>query len=165
MSLNVLSRELILTKKDVLISRIYKVAVLSALAGAAPVPGLDIAVDTLVLLEEAIFYRSQFGLDEDSLRNHAKLHRMSLDDFIERVGLESSMVEFSKTGIIMYLSKIGVTSAASYATKNILKYTLPVVGNIISGTAAYTSATYCLNSILDMMVNDALKINDYRPKE
>ncbi|XP_053374129.1 interferon-inducible GTPase 5-like [Mercenaria mercenaria] len=155
------SNKLIINKKTDLHGRIGAIALASGLAGAMPLPGLDVAVDLFALLEEALYYRKEFGLDDDSLSHYAYLNGISKDRFTREVGLKSSLIEYTASGLLTYFAKIGLTQAASYKTSNIMKYVLPIFGNIASGITSYTATTICLNNLLDMMAEDARKINVY----
>ncbi|XP_053373551.1 interferon-inducible GTPase 5-like [Mercenaria mercenaria] len=156
------SNTLITDKKADLHGRIRAIALASGLAGAMPIPGLDVAVDLAALLNEAVHYRKEFGLDDDSLRYYANRNSLSKDRFTREVGLKSSLIEYTTSGLLTYFAKIGLTQAASYTTSNIMKYLLPIFGNIASGITSYTATTICLNNLLDMMAEDARKINDYK---
>lgn len=155
------SRKLIRDKENELKDRISAIAIASGLAGAMPVPGLDVAVDMFALLEEAMHYRKEYGIDDDALRQCSFAYGMSKDMFTRYVGLKSNLIEYTISGLFTYFAKIGLTQAASYATSNIMKYVFPIFGNIASGITSYTFTTACLNNLLEMMTDDALKINHY----
>ncbi|XP_015768740.1 PREDICTED: interferon-inducible GTPase 1-like [Acropora digitifera] len=56
------STEILQRKVNVLKGRIWKVAAVSAAGAMHPLPGLSVAFDTSLILEELILYRSQLGL-------------------------------------------------------------------------------------------------------
>ncbi|XP_045197018.2 interferon-inducible GTPase 5-like [Mercenaria mercenaria] len=72
LSITTLTSEMIEEKKILLEKRIWYFAVSSGVVGGIPIPGLGVVFDAALLVEEAIRYRNQFGLNEKGLQKVAK---------------------------------------------------------------------------------------------
>lgn len=152
------SEDMILAKRESLMERIHAIALSSAIAGAIPVPGLDIAVDIAVLLEEANFYKQQFGMSDENLKMFSVRIGVSMEELTKSLDLQSRMIQFTTKGIMAFMTKLGAKKMASYSTKKILKYILPGIGSLVTGAASYSACHFALESLLDVISQDALKI-------
>jgi uncharacterized protein (DUF697 family) len=158
LSMTVMTEGIINAKKEAIAERIHKVSILSGIVGAVPVPLLDAGVDMAILLEEAIFYRNQFGLSEEMLQEYATYVNIPIDKLKRLLGLQSTLIKLTSKELLKYFTKKGTKAALTYTTSKYVKYILPVFGNAVSGAASYTLTSWCLHELLDLMADDALKI-------
>ena len=61
--------EVIQRKRDILMSRIWKVAAISTVSGVMPIPGFNLTADLDLLRSEIQLYRSQFGVTDQILED------------------------------------------------------------------------------------------------
>lgn len=71
---NSVTTDILQKRVEVLRGRIWKVATLSAAVAFFPIPGLSIAVDVGLILNEFALYRSQLALPEKGTADFEKLH-------------------------------------------------------------------------------------------
>ncbi|XP_045198844.2 uncharacterized protein LOC123553166 [Mercenaria mercenaria] len=143
LSLTVMTKEVILAKKNALGKRIFVISLASALGGAVPLPGLGAAIDTALILEETEEYKRQFGLTEDALLKHNPQYaKMIKDKYFQNV------------------AQIAATITIDEAAENAVKFGIPILGSIISGTVSYGVTVTMLLKILDSMADDALRLNE-----
>ncbi|XP_045184768.2 T-cell-specific guanine nucleotide triphosphate-binding protein 2-like [Mercenaria mercenaria] len=152
-----MSQKIIEEKASVLRSRIWKVALLSGVGAGIPIPFVSVGIDTALILEEILFYREQFGLDDQSLENIAYMTKMSLEDFKSLVNCKTPVNLFTSAGLSKYLMKYIVREVA----ETVVKYTIPFVGVAISCGASYTTTMGILGSLLKIMKGDAQKVLVY----
>ena len=105
-------------KKKMLEKRIPKVAILSAIGGLIPIPGLSVVVDMEILKSEVEFYRQQFGLDKTSL--------MHLDLTAEGRGWKA----------VRDLIQNHIDGASEVA-ESTLAMTVPIIGCLVSAGISY----------------------------
>ena len=116
-------------KKKMLEKRIPKVAIISAIGGLIPIPGLSVLVDLEVLEREVNFYREQFGFDKTSL--------MYLDVTAAARGISWDAVrKFIQNHIDDALEQVIMLSASEVA-ESTLAMTIPVVGCLMSAGIIY----------------------------
>lgn len=161
LSMTHLTDNLIEEKKEILSDRIHYMSLLSGISGAIPFPGLDIAVDFGILVEEATFYRDQLGLGDEMLEAYANNFKMSIEQLTSHLDLKSRLIQLSAKGLASYITKKGAKKAATMTTAKYLKYFLPIFGNAVSGSASYGMTSWCLHDLLDAMVEDAKKVNKH----
>lgn len=153
---------LIEEKRERMSERIHYMSLLSGIVGAVPVPMLDFAVDAGVLVEEAIFYRDQFGLTDEMLDAYASRSNLSVEQLTKHLDLNSRIIQLSAKGLTSYFVKKGAKKAATLTSGRIMKYILPIFGNAASGASSYAMTSWCLHDLLDVMVEDAKKINEHK---
>ncbi|XP_045156516.2 interferon-inducible GTPase 5-like [Mercenaria mercenaria] len=162
LSMTHLTNTLIDRKKEILSERIHYMSLLSGLTGAIPVPILDSAVDIGILTEEAMFYRAQLGLRDEMLEAFAEKSQMTIEQLTNNLDLQSRIIGLSAKGLVSYFTKKGMKKASTFTSAKFIKYLLPLFGNAVSGAASYAMTSWCLQDLLDVMVQDAIKINEYK---
>ena len=133
------TKKLLEQKKEMLAKRIPKVAILSAIGGAIPVPGVSLAVDMELLKSELAFYRQQFGLDQNSLA-HTKLMVNRYSEESKSNSLADKVHKFVEEYIIsdnfQMLNYLAVQTTSESA-ENVLRIGLPVIGCLFSAGLSY----------------------------
>lgn len=162
LSMSHLTKEMILRKKEILTERIHALSMMSAVSGALPVPFLDSAVDIGILLEETRFYKLQFGLNDEMLEAYATRSETTIEQLTSHLNLKSRLIVVTTKGLLSYLTRKGAKKVGTLATAKYAKYILPLFGNVVGGVASYTMTSWCLHDLLDVMVEDAMKINDHK---
>ncbi|XP_045168163.2 T-cell-specific guanine nucleotide triphosphate-binding protein 2-like isoform X2 [Mercenaria mercenaria] len=155
LSLTNLTERIIRTKEKYLKKRIYIVSIASAAAAAVPIPGVGCSVDIAILLEEAVFYRQQLQLDEASFQENAAALNISVNELQRKLNLQSQIISFTSAGLLAFFASLGISNLS----ENILKLLLPIVGIVIASGISYGVQVHCLNKLLDIIVNDALRIH------
>ncbi|XP_045170383.2 T-cell-specific guanine nucleotide triphosphate-binding protein 2-like [Mercenaria mercenaria] len=155
LSLTILTENIIRAKESYLRKRIFIVSIASAAAAAVPIPGVEYVVDTAILLKETEFYRKQLRLDNTSVQENAAALNISLSELQKRLNLESQTIPGTARGLLAFFVSLQLSTIA----KTVLKVALPFVSWKISSGLSYGVQVFCLNNILDIMVNDALRIN------
>ena len=61
--------EVIQRKRDLLMSRIWKVAAISTVSGVMPIPGFNLTADLDLLRSEIQLYRAQFNITDQTLED------------------------------------------------------------------------------------------------
>ncbi|XP_052786129.1 interferon-inducible GTPase 1-like [Mya arenaria] len=146
-----LTKDIILEKEKVLLKRAYALSLASGIAAVIPVPGLGVFVDGTILVYEALFYRKQFNLNENSLKKFEKQYSVK----IGTPGWTSLSKSFTATGLLKAAS-IGM---AGKIGENAVSYIIPGLGSAISAVLSYRSTCALLQSLIKTMRGDALIIN------
>ena len=118
--------------------------------------------DLSVVLEETAFYFMQIGLDEVSLKRHAKVTSTDYEQLQaivdEHLGFRTANVEAVKSliKVVCKGSAILVTAiAAEEASKFIA---IPVIGALIAAPLSFGGTCYLLKQLLEKMESVALKV-------
>ncbi|KAL5005025.1 hypothetical protein ScPMuIL_018481 [Solemya velum] len=158
LSIGPLSRNVIKEKRKALQRRAYTVSLLSGVAGAIPIPGLDLAADASVLLEEITHYLKTFGLDSDSLKHLANKTGKKIDYYVNTLNAGKLLLPTKKL-IIDTLVKYATEHAAESVAKQFVKL-LPIIGQIISGSVSYGTTLYLLLDTIQKLEADAIQVFD-----
>ncbi|XP_060567231.1 interferon-inducible GTPase 5-like [Ruditapes philippinarum] len=150
-----LTKSLIHRKKDVLQKRIMKVAIVSAIGGAVPLPGVGLVVDLSIFIEEIHFYRKQLGLDDDSLQEIAR----SLDTTVEHLKVDLQLNSHFLGASLRSIAAFVSTLVLSEVAETVSAIAIPILGSFVGANISYGSTVAVLRSILDALVSDALAIN------
>ncbi len=142
-------------KKKALQENIGKVALLSALVAAVPVPGLSIAVDAALIADELRKYYSAFGLDDPSLQ---KLCRTSGKTIKEVKSLmKSPFHQGINTSSILTL--LGATALLiSEDVVEMFVSFIPIIGSVVAGGMSFLTVSRMLKKPLDDIADDARKV-------
>ncbi|XP_074615929.1 interferon-inducible GTPase 5-like [Acropora palmata] len=142
------SAEIFQRKVNVLNGRIWKVAAKSAAAAMVPLPGLSLAVDAALILNELRLYRSQLGLPEGGSAEFAKLP-LATKEKVKKVALTTS------TKLIEFLEPF----VAEAFGKKVARYVyLPVVSMVIASGISYGATYYALYKLLGAVEDAALSV-------
>ncbi len=142
-------------KKKVLEENIGKVALLSALVAAVPVPGLSFAVDAALIAEELRKYYSVFGLDDPSLQKLCERSGKTIEEF-------KSLMKSPLSGGINTASILSLAGAASlFMAENTVKYVVslvPLLGSLVAGGMSYMTVSAMLKKALNDIAEDARNV-------
>ncbi|GCC39884.1 hypothetical protein chiPu_0023579 [Chiloscyllium punctatum] len=140
-------------KKVVMLKEIWKDALCSAVAAAAPVPGLTTAYNITLLVTKLSQYRANFGLDDNSLQRLAKRIRKKPEEL--KLAVQSTFgVEVSAGLIKTELSKL---SRPAGKLRKAVKY-LPFVRQVMAGRGTYTTTYSLLETAIEEMAEDAKRV-------
>ncbi len=89
LSLQCNSKEIINKKCEILRSRAWRVAALSAMFGAIPVPGVGFIFNLSIIEEEIVEYKKQLGLDNQTLKNLAEHYKVDEGKLIAMVAVDN----------------------------------------------------------------------------
>jgi len=154
MSLQTTSREMISLKVAELRSRMWKQAALSGAVGAIPVPGVSLVMDIGIVTEESMFYFTQLGLDETSLKRYAELTKTDYESL--KAIVVSSLGGFEIRSIVDTCANVkGAALGAAAAAEECLRYILLIEFLIC---APFAGTYYALNLVLDKMERVALEV-------
>ena len=140
------STEIFQRKVNVLKRRIWKVAAVSAAAAIAPLPGVSVAVDAGLILNELSLYRSQLGLPAEGSAKFAKLH-LATKEKVLQVGLTTAA----------QLSGFLAPYAFEATAEEIVRY-LPAVGLAIASGMSFGATYYALYKLLGAVEDAALSV-------
>jgi len=127
--------EMIQRKRDILASRIWKVAAISTVSGVMPIPGFNLTADIELLKTEIKLYRAQFDISDDILQTSSNCPEMvqvwevithgdGLLSLLRQSAMDQEWEEFSK-----FMNK------------------LPLIGGNVSFAATCSVLKYCLNEL------------------
>jgi len=169
MSLQATSTQMIQLKVQQLRSRMWKVAALSAAVAAVPLPGVSLAFDFYLVVEEAGVYFAQLGLDEASLRRYATLTSTNYDDLKAIVdGALGGFTVVGLKGIRKIVENILQRAAVPLATSTAIEEAsrlLPLIGSFIASAASFSGTFYALKFTLDKMESTAIEVVNFAAKK
>ncbi len=142
-------------KKKALEENIGKVALLSALAAAVPVPGLSIAIDTSLIAKELRKYYSVFGLDDPSLQKLCVRSGKTIEQF--KILMKSPLSGGINTATILTLAG----AASLLVVKNTVEYAvslIPLLGSLVAGGMSYMTVSAMLKRALNDIAEDARNV-------
>ena len=165
LSIHADSEKMIRRKVAELRSRIWMSAALSGVVALAPVPGLYLAFDKILVNRQTKFYHEQLGLDESSLKRYA---RSTSTDF-EQLKSVASDVRFTDEESVKILvvsilraAALGAQVGSSkFAASKVLEKAarfIPVIGNFIASPLSFGGTYLALNTVLDKMERVALDV-------
>ena len=143
---NAVTNDIFQKKVEVLRGRIWKVATLSAAVAFFPIPGLSIAVDVGLILNEFALYRSQLDLPEKGTADFEKL-RVTTKDAVGKLSITTA------AQLAAYLSVFATESAAEEAVSFI-----PILGSVIASTMSFTITYAALQQCLKAVEETALLV-------
>lgn len=151
-----ISLQIIKKKKEAFEGRVTYYSTLSAFTAAAPVPGLSIAVDLLLLVTAVTQYITGFGLDIPSLQRLADRTGVPLRDFISVIMLELATKEITQELLIGLLSKCKGIVGLMAAEEGVK--VIPLFGNVAAASLSFLATKRGLKFFLDMIADDAQKV-------
>ena len=143
---NAVTNDIFQKKVEVLRGRIWKVATLSAAVAFFPIPGLSIAVDVGLILNEFALYRSQLDLPEKGTADFEKL-RVTTKDAVGKLSITTA------AQLAAYLSVFATESAVEEAVSYI-----PILGSMIASTISFTTTYAALQKCLKTVEETALLV-------
>ena len=143
---NAVTNDIFQKKVEVLRGRIWKVATLSAAVAFFPIPGLSIAVDVGLILNEFALYRSQLALPEKETADFEKLH-VTTQDAVAKISITTA------AQLAAYLSVFATESAVEEAVSYI-----PILGSLIASTMSFSTTYAALQKCLKTVEETALLV-------
>ena len=163
LSLQSTSKEMVKLKVAELRSRMWKLAALSGLVAAIPVPLLSMVMDVGIVTTEAEFYYTQLGLDETSLKRYAKLTKtdyQQLKSIVDRcLGCKVIGVEGIRK-LVEELSKRAAPLLTSAAVEEGSRF-IPLIGSFIAAPLSVGGTYYALKLVLDKMESVAVEVVEF----
>ncbi|GAB1304011.1 hypothetical protein [Bacillus altitudinis] len=129
---------------------VNKRATVSGVAGAIPVPGVDVSTDVAIMMELIPKINKKFGLSEEQIEVLDVESKKMVLVLATSIGSEMIGKYVTKQAITKLLKKIGLKKLA---TKSTVKY-LPVAGQITSGSISF----FALKSLGKSHIEDCYKI-------
>ena len=143
---NSVTTDILQKRVEVLRGRIWKVATLSAAVAFFPIPGLSIAVDIPLILNEFALYRSQLALPEKGTADFEKLH-VTTQDAVAKISITTAVQ------LAAYLSVFATESAVEEAVSYI-----PILGSMIASTMSFTTTYAALQQCLKTVEETAVLV-------
>ena len=143
---NSVTTDIFQKKVEVLRGRIKFVASFSAVAAFFPIPGLSIAVDIPLILNEFALYRSQLDLPEKGTADFEKL-QVTTQEAVGKLSITTA------AQLVAYLTVFATESAAEEAVSYI-----PILGSVIASTMSFTTTYTALQKCLKAVEETALLV-------
>ena len=144
-----LSKNFLERKVKILKGRIFLVAGLSAAVAVAPVPGLSIAVDALIMFNEVREYITQLGIP---------VQGSTIFNFLSsptQRSVVATQVQFSSAPKILAL--LAKEAGAGLAVEEASRY-IPFVGSAIAGALSFGCTIFFLRKCLNKIEEVALAV-------
>ncbi|XP_006641593.3 interferon-inducible GTPase 5-like isoform X2 [Lepisosteus oculatus] len=141
-------------KRKALQAGIWKLATLSCVVAAVPIPGLSVVVDVAILVCEIQRYYETFGLDEQSLSSLAERVGKPVEE-LKAVVKSPLNKEISADVVIKMLTK------AAGGGLMLVEYwvsTIPVFGSMAAGGISFATTYHMLKSCLTELADDAQNV-------
>ena len=149
--LSVKSNRLIQYKSDRLYIEIYYAALASAVAAATPLPGLGIAADIAILGTMVDRIKTQFGVDERSIKQFEERYRIKRGQLAIDSGTVTAGMMF-RAG-----SKYVTNRVAENVVKEASKY-IPIIGSAVAASIAFPTTYSALSLFLEDAKADAFLV-------
>ena len=160
LSLDTFSKEMVIEKKAILESRIWKVATISAAGAVIPFPGVSLTLDFALLIAETGLYKKQFGIDDESLSQLSK--RMGRD--------ENYLKQFMRESVSQLATKEGITQllkmySTSMTVEEAARYIPAGIGSILSGVISFSTTYKMLYAVLEQLEKEAKRVMEIAVKD
>ncbi|XP_062295786.1 interferon-inducible GTPase 5-like [Scomber scombrus] len=150
------SLEIINKKKDTLQAKIKYYAMLSAVVGGVPVPGISSAVDIGMIVGVVTQYKVAFGLNIPSLERLAQTTGVPLDE-LRAVMISPLATKKLTPDLVMKLLSECITTASLMAAEEVSRF-IPIFGIPAAMCVSFASTYKILNTFLDMLAIDAQRV-------
>ena len=147
-ALTSLSTDILKRKVEILQGRIWKVASLSAAIAVAPVPGLSIIVDLVLIYKEISFYISQLGVPETGTSVFALLSDKTKRDVT---------TIWSTMSTVSNIKELMRTFATEQTIEEFTRV-IPFVGCLAAGAMSFVGTYYFLKKCLKSIESVALLV-------
>jgi uncharacterized protein (DUF697 family) len=151
-SLESITKEIVERKYKMLKKRLVITTALAASIAAIPVPGLDAAINTGLLVHEVHHYMSVFGINAErvySLRN--------FDHSLLKCG---SLLEPNLDIHLFVITKLGIYATLIFV-QSFFDLILPLIGTFISSTTAAIVTYTFFDDMLQELKHDAVLIYEH----
>jgi hypothetical protein len=132
--------EVIQRKRDLLMSRIWKVAAISTVSGVMPIPGFNLTADLDLLRNEIQLYRAQFNITDQTLEDSSNCPEI----------VDVWNVITNGDGLISLLRQSAMDQEWAEFSKFMNK--LPLIGGNVSFAATCSILKYCLNELCQVSI-------------
>ena len=153
-SLSAFSSEIVKLKVKVLRSRLWKMSLLSGGVATTPVPGLSIVFDTGLVLHEANFYKTQLGLDEQSLQKLADYTATDVE-LLKQIAAKMS-ITLTAEGIKKIA--LAVTGVATLSVAEEICRLIPFIGPVMAAPLSFSATYLTMKYILKQFEETALEV-------
>ncbi|XP_070620251.1 interferon-inducible GTPase 5-like [Erythrolamprus reginae] len=156
LAVQIFSEKELMRKKELMKSRIKKVALISCFCGLVPVPGVSMVCDVVILIDALRCFCKVFGLDNRSLRFLALQTGKEFEELrsaVKKTPLANAIDEKLVFSLVMKSSLWVAVSLVELVLDSI-----PVLGSLFGGASSYITTYYFLNSFLDDAVEDARNV-------
>ena len=168
-------KEVIKAKVDVLRGQTWIAAAVSAAVATPPIPGLSVTFDFSLTVGYVLFYKKQLGLDDESLKRIATIHRIPLS--VLRNELQKILPAHFFTAVPDFVVSLVKRQAVGTAAEEVLRY-VPYVGSsfvflkyffvgirftsgsAICATVSFSIILSVLRSLLNEMEQAAISLID-----
>ncbi|XP_007427339.1 interferon-inducible GTPase 5-like [Python bivittatus] len=154
LSLPSVSMGIIEKKKKLLQQEVWKVALVSSLVAAVPLPGLAFTCDVSILLRKLSTYRQDFGLDAASLTRLAERSRKPMG--VLRAEVHSSLGRSINKDVVIKL--LGKATGTSLVVANLFIHRIPIYGALASGGISFHTTYSMLNQCLEELAADSQRV-------
>ncbi|XP_034531803.1 interferon-inducible GTPase 5-like isoform X1 [Notolabrus celidotus] len=151
-----ISLEVINKKKKAFYAKIALAATLSAAVGAAPVPGLSVAVDIAIMVGVIRDYLYGFGLDAPSLRRLANCTGVPLDEL--KTVIKSQLAAKEVTAGLVLKLLLQLASMAGLMAAEEAARLIPMLGIVASSALSFTTTFGSLYTFLNELAEDAQRV-------
>ncbi|XP_063168297.1 interferon-inducible GTPase 5-like [Candoia aspera] len=151
LSLPNISTVIIEKKKKILQQEVWKVALISSLVAAVPLPGLAFTCDVSILLRKLTTYRQDFGLDAASLSRLADRSGKPME--VLRAEVHSSLGRSINMDVVIKL--LGKATGTGLMVANLFVHQIPIYGALASGGISFHTTYSMLNQCLEELAADS----------
>lgn len=149
-SISAISKEVIEMKYQKLKSRVKIVTVGAAAISAEPIPGIDLAINLKLIINELKHFIKTFGISMNEIETLPT-------EVKERLNVWSIL---TTSNIAVFITQqIGKTAAIAVA-QSFSDLFIPIIGSLLSATTTYFIVNNLLNKYLDQMKEDAFIVYD-----
>nr|XP_033819424.1 interferon-inducible GTPase 5-like [Geotrypetes seraphini]XP_033819425.1 interferon-inducible GTPase 5-like [Geotrypetes seraphini]XP_033819426.1 interferon-inducible GTPase 5-like [Geotrypetes seraphini] len=154
LSLPNLSENIIQKKKQLLGQEIFKLAMISCLVAAVPIPGIAFVCDISMLLARLSTYRKDFDLDEESL---AKLSEKSGKPVeVLKSVIQSPLGKAINQDLVVHM--LSKATGTGLVVANLFFHRIPVFGSVASGGIAFRATYAMLTQALEDLASDSQRV-------
>jgi uncharacterized membrane protein YraQ (UPF0718 family) len=131
------------------------VAVASAAGAVVPVPGVSMAVDLALIMNEVLLYKSQLGLPEEG---SPEFQNMSSE-------LKTKVEKFCISSPAQMAKLLLVNTATETSIEEITRLFVPVIGLALAGAISFYTTYNFLRETLNELEETALEFLDQTVKD
>ena len=148
LTIDILSKNILKRKVEVLRKRIKYFATASALVAIVPIPGTSIVVDSTLIKTEINFYVSQLCLPDEG---SSRFSRLSFKT-------QSAIKAFSMAlGDVVQIGRLVAAYSAESVVEEFARY-IPIIGGVVASSLSYGATYYFLWKWLGQLEEIALKV-------
>ncbi|XP_015284163.1 PREDICTED: interferon-inducible GTPase 5-like, partial [Gekko japonicus] len=154
LSLPNISLAIIEKKRQLLHQEVWKVALVSCLVAAVPLPGLAFTCDVSILLRKLSTYRQDFGLDAASLTRLAERSGKPLEAL--RAEVRSTLGRTINRDVVVGL--LGKATGTGLMVAEFLLHRIPIYGALAAGGMSFHSTYSMLSHCLEELAHDSQRV-------